>query len=309
MFDGFSPPVMGAQQMYINHFNMQPHEVKGRWNSETEREKRYLYAKLASVYDFTIPKTWPLNWFRFWLFRAGSLAVLYTKEYGWVAMPYGYEKLDLYYQPRVIQVWNQYFKDVKTGVVGLNAALLHCMDDYWGLDDLITVYAEMLANINKSFNISLMNANVSVYYPAKNKKDADVIKEAYSQATEGTPMVTVNEKLMDGKEIKPLLSSPKDNYIGQQLLEARRSVMNLFLTEIGIRNTNEEKRAQRSAVEIQQNLDETFALPEVILRNLQDGMETANRISGLGLKVRLRANYASILRREANGEAYALGDE
>lgn len=299
-------PITWQCRSFADHFNMQPAEVRGQANAETQREKRYLYAKLASVYDFTLPKEWPLNWFRFWLFHAGSIGILYTKEYGWVAMPYGYEKLNLYYQPKIINVWNHLFDQVKTGVVGVNAAIIHIMDDFFGLDDIISCYAEMLANINKSFNISLMNSNVALYYPAENKKDADAIREAYHDATVGNPMVYVNKKLLDGKEIKPLLGSPRDNYIGRELLEARRSVVNMFLTDIGIVNTNEEKRAQRSTAEITRNDDETSALASVILRNMRDGMEEANRISNLNLSVKLHYDYA--IREVSNGKTDSMGD-
>lgn len=297
-------PVSGWEQMYLAHNSVQPYEVKGQANWEVETEKRYLYAKIASIYDFTIPDTWPIGWFRFFLFRLGSIAVLYTKEYGWVTMPYGYSRLNLYYQPKIIEVYNHMFPNVKTGVIGVNAEIIKIMDDYRGLDDLVRRYAEVLANINKSANISLMNSNVSVYYPAANPKDARDIEEAYAQATEGKPMVAVNKKLMqEGQEIKPLLSSPKDNFIVTQLLEARRNVVNMFLTDVGIPNTNVDKRAQKTTDELLMNSGETHCISAIIMENLKTCFEKANRISGLNLSVKYREEVYN------NGQTDALGNE
>ena len=300
-------PISYQTQMYMDYFNVQPSQVKGQANWQVETQKRYLWTKIASVYEFTQP--WPTNWFRFWLFRPGSIAVLYTKEYGWISGPYGYTELGFYYQPKVIQMYNHLLPNVKTGIVGVNAGIIRIMDDYYGLDDLVSEYAQMFANINKSFNISLMNSNMSLVYGAESTKQATDIKEAYERATTGQPLVTVNEKLLkDQKLLQPLISNPKNMYIGKELLEARRSLMNNFLTDIGIRNTNTEKRAQRSTEEIEQNLDETASIVSVIRDNIKEGMEEINRISGLGLDVKLRYNYDNLIGGGYNGQTDSVGD-
>lgn len=281
------PIGFGAQQ-YMDYFNLQPSVVKGTANTQTEVEKRYLYTKLASVFDFKLPVHWAKNWFRFWVFRCGSIAVLYTKKFGWVCQPWGFSKLDLQYQPSVIQVYNAHFNDVKTGVIGVNAEIIKCMDDYFGLDDLVTKYAVMLSDINKDFNINLMNSNLSLVYMAENKKDADAIKEAYGDATTGKPMVTVQKRLLENKPLEPLIGNVKQTYIGNELLVARRTVMNMFLTEIGILNTNMEKRAQMSDDEVQAGQEETQAVCSVMLENLRESIARVNRLSGLGISVKLR---------------------
>ena len=88
-----SEPVFFGEQSMIDYFNMQPSEVKGKANNSTEYYKRMLYTKLYSTLEFSLPGDWDLNFFRFWLFHYGSIAVIYTKEYGWVAQPYSIEEL------------------------------------------------------------------------------------------------------------------------------------------------------------------------------------------------------------------------
>lgn len=284
-------PIWFGCQQYLDHFNTQPTVVKSH-SQDTETHRRYLWTKLYSVYAFTLPENWPVNWFRFWLFQYGSIAVIYTKEFGWIAQPYSITALDLYYQPASILVTNHMFKTDKQGKIGVNAQVVHLMDDYWGLSDLVNKYASMLAQIDKDIQINLMNANVSLVSQVKSKKQGDSVAEAYGQATEGKPLVIVNEDLLKDKALETLIPSPKQNYIVGELLQARRNVVNQFLTDVGIPNFNMDKKAQQNDTEILENEDETKAIAAVILKNLRTDFEKVRAISGLDVSVRLRPNYA-----------------
>lgn len=279
-------PVPFGLQQYMNYMNLQPSEVKGPANTAVLTRKRYLYNNIFSAYDFTLPKQWAKNFFRFWCFYYGSIGMLYTKEMGWIIYPYGISKLDMYYQPAEIVIYNQFLNKDKTGIIGVNAEIIKIMDDYYGLDDIVTEYAERLAQIDRSVNVNLMNCNVSMVIEAETKKQADSIKEAYAEATTGKPFVALNKELLNGESLHPLLGSIKQNYIVSDLLTARRAITNEFLTLIGIPNKNQEKRAQVSDDEIHQSDDETESIFSMILRNLRESFERCNRISGLGLSVK-----------------------
>lgn len=282
-------PYTFQMQNYTDYFNLQPSQVKGRANTAVEFHKRYLYNKIYSVFDFTIPKEWDLNWFRFWLFKYGSIAVLYTKEFGWVSQPYGVTELNLYYNPKKILVNNQFIKN-KTGIVGINCGIVNLFDDFFGIDDLVTKYAEMLAQIDKDINVNLMNANVSLVYEAESKKEADAIKEAYGIATTGVPLVTINRDLMEHKKLTTLMDVG-GNYIVDKLLNARRTIINAFLTEVGINNANSDKRERLITSEVNANNDETEAMVSIMYRNIKSAMERINKIADLKLDVAYHFNY------------------
>lgn len=287
----------------MSYWNMQPSQVKGRYNAGTEYHKRYLYNKLFSRFNFTLPAEWDLNFFRFYLFRCGSIAVIYTNEYGWVAQPYGIVKLNLYYNPSEITVFNQFFRSDKKGIIGKNAEIIHLFDDYFGFDDLVTRYAEVLAQIDRTINVNLMNANVTMFFPAQSKKQSDEIKEAYAVATTGQPFVTINKDAMGGEELEPLFGKVKDNYIVDSLLEARRNIVNQFLTEVGIANANTDKKERLITDEVNQNNDETQAIISVAYANLKKCFEKVNAISGLGLKVELKEGDDDNAETNTNGDA------
>ena len=292
-----------ADQSAMSYWNMQPSQVKGRYNASTEYHKRYLYNKLFSRFKFTLPKEWDLNFFRFYLFRCGSIAVIYTNEYGWVAQPYGIVKLNLYYNPAEITVFNQFFRTDKTGIIGVNSEIIHLFDDYFGFDDLITRYAEILAQIDRAINVNLMNCNVSMFFPAQSKKQADEIKEAYAEATTGKPFVTINKDAMGDDQIGPLLGNVKGNYIVDSLLEARRNIINQFLTEVGIANANTDKKERLITDEVNQNNDETKAIIAVVYDNLKKCFDKVNQISGLSLNVALRKEGGEDAKVNTDGDA------
>lgn len=286
-------PITYMQQSMMDYFNLQPSAVKGRSNAAVEYYKRYLYTQIYSVFEFTLPEDWALNYFRYWLFHFGSIGVIYTKEQGWIDSPYGVEKLDRQYQPAVITVSSHTLPDVKRGVIGINAGIIRLLDDSFGLDDLVTEYAAKLAQIDKSININLMQCNVAKAFPAESKKQAEDIKEAYGRATQGAPLILINKEVFNGhdKSLVNLFGDVKGSYIVDQLLLAKRQLVNEFLTKIGIKNANYEKKERLNSQEVSENNDETRSMVSVMLENMQSGMAAINKIAGLGLSVRLRYDY------------------
>lgn len=284
-------PFNWLDQSINDYFNTQPSQVKGTVNDAVAFNKRYLYTKVYSVFKFKLPKEWALNYFRFWLFQYGSIAAIYTKKFGWICSPYSVTKLDHQYQPAVIEVTNKAFNTNKTGVIGVNAEVIKLMDDYYGLDDIVTKYAVQLASLDKSVNVNLMNCNVTAFFEADSKKQAEEIKEAYGRATEGNPLVIVNKSVMgDAKNITTMFPAASNNYIVDKLLEARRTIVNNFLTEIGIKNANYDKKERLNSMEVSENNDETSAIVSVIFDNLKTSFEKLKAI-GLNIDVELRYNY------------------
>lgn len=275
-------------QSISQYFQLQPSQMKGRANVGVEYHKRYLYNLVYSKFNFKLPDNWKKNFFRFFLFRWGSIAVIYTKEYGWICSPYSVTKLGLYYTPTQIEVVNHMFTSGKVGVIGLNSEIVKIFDDYGGLDDLVTNYAQQLAQIDKDVNVNLQNANVSIGYYVNNKKEADTIKEAYAEATDGNPLVVTNKRVFDENNGKPFLRDVKNNYIANDLLVAKRTIINEFLTKIGIPNANLDKRERLISNEVNANNAETDCMVTLMKENIDESFKNLNEISDLNLSVSLR---------------------
>lgn len=295
-------PIDYARSMAMEYYSLQPNPVKGMANIESAVQRRYLYTKLYSAYKFTIPKEWPLNFFRPFLFLQGTIAAIYTQDRGWIVYPYGVTGLDMYYQPREIVVYNRMLDRERYGLIGVNSEIIRILDDYGGIDDIVRKYAYQLASIDKSLDINLMNANVALIVEAENKKDADTIKEAYNKASTGEPMVSINKRLIEGQQLRTLISSPKSNYMGLELMQTRQEIIRQFCTDVGIPSANYNKRAQMSPEEITHSNGETKSLCTVIRDTIQECFDKLNKISGLGCKVELNTDITE------GGASYAATD-
>lgn len=286
-------PILFNQQQCLDFFNLQPNEVLAQANAGTQFYKRYLYTLLYSVFDFKIPSQWEMNYFRFWLLHFGSLGVIYTDDFGWVAQPYSIVKLNLYYNPKVIEVYNSFIKTPKVGIIGVNAGIIKCFDDYFGFDDIVSRYAEKLAQCDRSIDVSLMNANVTMLAEVENKKQAEEFKQAYGKATTGEPLVTINKDVLKEKGINTLIPNVKNNFIAPDVLQAKRTILNEFLTFIGIKNANYDKKERLNSQEVNENNDQTSAIVTVVKDNIKRCCEMINDFSNLNLDVNLNYDYVA----------------
>lgn len=280
-------PITYEQNSMAQYWIQQPSDVKGQDNSAALYEKRYLYQLIFSRFKFGLPKEWDLNFFRYWLFSWGSIAVMYTREYGWICAPYSVSQINMYWNPKEIVVTNSYLTNPKYGVIGVNSGIIKLFDDYGGVDDIVRHYAVKLAQIDRSINVNLMNSNVTMYFEARNKKQASEIKDLYAESTQGKPLVVANESVTKGKQIDTLYKDIKTQYIVNDLLQSKRTIINEFLTKIGIANANYDKRERLNSDEVNQNNEETRAMISVIYDNLKDSIARINAISALGITVEL----------------------
>ena len=155
------------------------------------------------------------------------------------------------------------------------------------MDDIVRHYAVKLAQIDRSIDVNLMNSNVTMYFEARNKKHAQEIKDLYAQSTQGEPLIVANESVSKGTKIDTLNKDIKTQYIVNDLLQSKRTIINEFLTKIGIANANYDKRERLNTDEVNQNNEETKAMISVIYDNLKDSIAKINAISGLGISVEL----------------------
>lgn len=280
-------PITYEQNSMAQYWVQQPSTVNGQNTNATLYEKRYLYQLIFSRFKFGLPKDWDLNFFRYWLFSWGSIAVMYTREYGWICAPYSVSHINMYWNPKEIVITNSYLTNPKYGVIGVNSGIIKLFDDYGGLDDLVRHYAVKLAQIDRCIDVNLMNANVTRYFEARNKKQAQEIKDLYAQSTQGEPLVVANESVTRGKQIDTLYKDIKSDYIVNDLLQSKRTIINEFLTKIGIANANYDKRERLNTDEVNQNDEETKAMINVIFDNIKEGIAEINAISGLGITVEL----------------------
>lgn len=291
----FTPTTL--HQSIQANWNMQPSDVHGVCSADTRYYQRQLFKLVKGRYDFTLPEKsdgqtgWKYNWFREILFGWGSVVVFYTRRYGWIPLPYSVLKFDEQYNPLIVQSSSTYgFDNPPKGIIGVNAALIQVSDDFYGFYDLVTHYAVMLASIDKGVDVNLMNTSLGLYMEAEDANDARDIKQAYSKATTGEPMVvTVRNRKRRGTphEYKTMISQPKNAYLVNDFLVARRTIINQFLTDLGVANANTDKKERLITNEIEANNEEVGIVKDLVLDNMRRGAKQLKELSGIDIAPRL----------------------
>ena len=76
-----------------------------------------------------------------------------------------------------------------------------------------------------------------------------------------------------------------------EIHQARRAVVNDFLTEIGVRNANYEKKERLNSMEVSENNDQTSAQARVILDNLNECYDRVREVTRGEIDMRAKLNY------------------
>ena len=289
MFNINNSPLTFHDQQLIDYFQIQPSSVKGVFNTETAYYEWALMWLVYYRYKLKLPEHIALNFFRYWLFHWGSIGLVYTNKFGWIAGNYGVSEIDLYYQPRQLTFANPFLPDIKIGIVGINSCIIKCFDDFTGFKPYIRRTATKLAACDKAMDVNLMTASMGKLLGAPNKKIANTLKEALDDLTIGKPYVTINSSDLEAINVNQLVSELGSEFIADKIQELKRTYINEFLTLIGVNNANLNKRERLITDEVNANNDEVFAIPTLVIEdNLKPSMEFASKLTGEEFSVELR---------------------
>ena len=181
--------------------------------------------------------------------------------------------------------------------VGKDAIIVSCFDDFLGWDDLVREHSELIANCVATTAQALENGRVTMYATVKDKKQKVAIEKAWSRGTKGQPVVFLDEeytKDLEGKQKDEILK-PWTNHdtLGalDRILTAKRTIKNEFLTEIGIKNANTQKKERLISDEVNQNNEETSANVTICYNSINEAFEKFNKISNLTQKLSIDLHY------------------
>lgn len=253
--------------------------------------RRYLTQELISVFDWDIPKDWDRSYFLYTLYLTGYIAVIETDKYGVICQhgaPYG---RGVFYQPVAVVISNPLLKGIMRPRIGEECEVIKMQPDWCGAYDLISYYADQMAIAAESAGINLFNSQLAYVLAATNNAQAESMKKMFDQIHSGNPAVTVDKSLFDD-EGNPNWFTFNQNlqqtYIADRIIGDLHRWKNLFLTEIGIPNSNFQKTERMITNEVNANNTETKSKAELWLETMTDGVERVNKMFGLDLSVKFR---------------------
>lgn len=259
-------------------FATRPSDVDGVLNSAAMYYRYYLLKKLFGRFDFRIPDSWDKDYMLDALFMEGYFIVTDT-EAGIVPLRCGLTGINIYNHPTTAVVANPVLGNFER-TIDVDCALVQLQANYSGVYPMINRYATMLAMCDSSIAVNLMNTKAAFVFGASNKAQAETFKKMYDQITCGQPAVFMKDGLND-ESIYTF--HVKENYIADDVQLLKRKLVNEFLTEIGINNTNLDKRERLTDDEVNANDQEVIANIQHWIDNITRGINDVNKMYGLDI--------------------------
>lgn len=270
-----------------NFFAKRPKDVDGVANTSAMYYRSKLLKLIMQRFEFSgIPDTWELDYFLEHLFLDGVIGVTDTSA-GILALKCGLTGIGIFDNPTKCVFANPVLGNFNR-TIGEDCEIIKLQYNYLGVHNILDRYSCLLAMCDSSVAVNLMNTKLTWLFGATSKQQSDTFKAIYDDITQGKPAVfTTNQNIGNIKE-NMFVMPAKQNFIADDVQLLKRKIINEFLTDIGINNTNLDKRERLTDDEVNANNDEVLANISHWYDNINDGISRVNAMFGLELSVKIR---------------------
>lgn len=242
---------------------------------------RYLVQKIMSVFDWVVPENWDKDYFLYTLFTCGYAAVFQTVKFGVIPQYCTLSGYNVFYRPNKALVTNPLLPDTRELSIGVDCEIIKLMPNYSSISDIVNYYADLLALCAETATTNIYNSKLSYVFFAKNKAQAETYKKMYDSVTSGDPAVVIDSvsanKARDGGEgWEPFAPDLRSHYIASDILDDMLKIVRMFETDVGIPNSNTEKKERLVTEEVTSNDISTQSKASLWLETMRDGAKRVN---------------------------------
>lgn len=282
-------------------FAERPRDVDGIRNRSALYYRRWMLRKVFAIFELSgVPDAWDLDYFWTHLFIDGGVCITDT-DMGVLALQTGWSGINVYNHPTECVIANPVLGSFRR-TIGKDCVLLHLQYDYNGIGYLLDRYSYLLAACDEAISVNLMNSKVAHVFQAETKAQAETIKKAYDRISMGEPMVVIKDSaLMSTRGNDIFFNHVKENFVAQDVEILKHMIVNDFLTEIGVANSNADKRERVQSIEVQANNQVTGVNIVHWMENIENGIFEANNMFSLNLSIKVREEVQSVESSESAG--------
>lgn len=183
---------------------------------------------------------------------------------------------------------------------------------FFTFNQLLNVYAEKFASADAAIDVNLINSRAAWVIEAETKAQAETIKEIYDQISEGSPLVLYRKDALTKEGMQVFFGNVKQNFIVDMVQDAKRSIMNEFLTILGINNANTDKRERLITGEVEANNVELMVNTALWKDNLKRCQEEVNKLfPATNFKIELQFDQSKIeeeMRNDISRQRESMGN-
>lgn len=283
-------PPYSYSQINVENGMRNPSTIHAQNTALSAYFRRYLFNEIYGLYDITLPKSWPENYFFYTLLYLGYISVFNTDKYGVICQHCTLSGYDVFYQPSHAYVSNPLINQDLELRINRDCTVIKLFPDYGSLYDLVSYYANKMAIICEGIDINILNTKLAFVFGTDEKSSAQTFKKAYDKLSQ-EPIVVTGKELFneDGSPRWTMWTQNlKQNYIAGEMLEDLRKIKFMFDTDIGIPNANTDKKERLITSEVESNNIETRVKSELILDTIREGMKKTNEIFGTNLTIKMK---------------------
>lgn len=270
-----------------NFFARRPKDVDGVANTSALYYRGKLLRLIFQRFLFeNMPDTWEYDYFLEHLFLDGHICVTDT-EAGILALKCGLTGIGIYEQPTEVIIANPVLGNFRR-VIGENCEVIRLQYNYQGVNQILDRYSVLLAMCDSGICVNLMNTKIPYIFGATSKTQAETYKALYDDVAQGKPAVFTSNATVGNLKENMFIMPAKQNFIADDVQLLKRKIVNEFLTDIGINNTNLDKRERLTDDEVNANNDEVLANISHWYDNISDGISRVNKRYNMNLKVSIR---------------------
>lgn len=227
---------------------------------------------------------WDMNYFWSHLFLDGVISILDT-ELGIIPLRCGYSGINVWDRPTDIIIANHVLGSFQRKI-GVDGALIHLQYDYQGIEPILQRFSTLLAMCDSAISVNLMNTKVTFIGFVDDPAQAKTMQKMYDEITAGNPAVYPRKSQVNTENF--MLFNVKNVFVADDVMLVRRKIVNDFLSDIGINNANLDKRERLNEQEVNANNEEVRFNVLNWLDSIQEGLDVANQLYGMNLKIMLR---------------------
>lgn len=253
--------------------------------------ERYLLQKAMSVFEWKIPENWDKSYFLYVLYCWGFLSVVKTDKFGVIPQACGLRGYDVFYRPTHAIITNPLLTGILEPRIDVQCTVFKLQPDYCGIMDVVSYYAEMLAMCAEGAALNIFNSKLGYVFASKDKTTAESFKKMFDKIASGDPAVFPDKNLFDDNGDPAWMTftqNLKENYIAGAILDDMRKWEYKFDTEIGIPNSNTEKKERMIVDEVNSNNVEVRTRCDLWLEELKKAAEKTNKMFGTDISVNWR---------------------
>lgn len=266
-------------------YGIQPVDVKGTFNARTLYYEAQLQRMAFAIVDISYNEEyrWDKDYIREALLINGYFTV--TNDNNGVTLPLkcGVSGVNVFNRGTTAIIANPVVGSFNR-TIGVDCELVYLQQKQGGrfrsLKPIITLYAQKLANCDAAIDINLFNSRLPFIFQAKDQQTADSFKAMYDEIAQGNPAIYVDEslgKLLPNENGSAItVFKGKETFIADLVQTEKMSIINEYLTSIGINTANRSKKEREVVDEVNANNIEVKANIKLWKQNVGDGCKLVN---------------------------------